>query len=144
MSYRWPTKLSRFGISDPLLKVLVVKYENEIPWQVEVRDEASLAAFVTEVMWPAQLRRMDSSAIGSKRNCLVTPRHVDLELALGNDNELDREVVEILGLIRDESGPEEAREELVKVVNERKLRAFAEWCSHFKTAYCVLTLHVGR
>ncbi len=42
--YRWPAKLKKFGIDDPFLKILVCKYENEneIPWQLEVRDATSL------------------------------------------------------------------------------------------------------
>jgi hypothetical protein len=42
--YLWPTKIRKFGISDPFFKLLVAKYEREIPWQTEVRDEATLNA----------------------------------------------------------------------------------------------------
>ena len=43
LPYRWPTKVKKFGIEDPVLKVLVDKYENEIPWHKErIKDENSL------------------------------------------------------------------------------------------------------
>ncbi len=51
-NYKWPTKIRKFGITDPFLKILVAKYEGEIPWQTQVRNENELRQFVAEQMLP--------------------------------------------------------------------------------------------
>jgi len=127
MTYRWPSKLKRFGITDPSLRMLVAKHENEIPWQVTVRNEADLTAFVAEHMLPRQLQRIALPFEGTKKHCFVLPKHVDLELALATDQTLDEDDVGILSLICDENGPDEARRELARIVNARKAIAFDEW-----------------
>lgn len=31
---QWSSKFKKFGINDPFLQLVTVKYENKIPWQV--------------------------------------------------------------------------------------------------------------
>jgi hypothetical protein len=126
-SYRWPTKIKKFGIEDPFLRFVVAKYENEIPWGKTVNSEATLAAHVEEVMLPRLLDRVAFPPKVGVKHFYVSARDVNLELALSTDMELDQSEIEIVRLIRDEDGTEEAIRALVQVVNERKSVAFEQW-----------------
>ena len=132
---RWPTKLKKFGIADPFLKILVTKYENEIPWQTEVTDEASLQAFVGEKMLPQLLERVAYPPRPGVKHHFITSSHVDLELALTTDQELDRDDIEIIRLIRDEDGTAAAVKSLVEVINTRKAKHFQEWIAFLADCY---------
>ena len=132
---RWPTKLQKFGIEDRFLRVLVTKYENEIPWQTEVRDEASLQLFVVERMLPRLLERVAYPPMPGVKHHFVAASHVDLELALTTDQELDRDDIEIIRLIRDEDGTAAAVKALVEVINTRKARRFQEWIDFLADHY---------
>lgn len=125
--YRWPSKLRKFGITDPCLMWVVAKYENEIPWQAQVRNQDDLAAHVAAAMWPRQRERMVYPPRSVKKSAFVSARHVDLELALTTDQELDRADIEIIRLIRDDDGPLAATAALVEVTNHRKRVAFEAW-----------------
>ena len=126
-AYRWPTKLKKFGITDPCLMWVVAKYENEIPWQKQVNNQEDLAAHVASVMWPRQRERMVYPVQSVKKSAYVAARHVDLELALTTDQELDRSDIEIIRLIRDDDGAAAATAALVEVINQRKRLAFEAW-----------------
>jgi hypothetical protein len=144
--YRWPTKIRKFQISDPFLMLLVSKYENEIPWQKIVRNQEDLVAFVTSSMLPRQLARIEYPPVQGVKHCFVSERDVDLELALTTDQELDREDIEIIRLIRDMDGAGAATAALVDVINNRKRIAFADWRGLLDRGYqsdpgfCVLLL----
>ena len=125
--YRWPSKLKKFGITDPCLMWVVAKYENEIPWQTQVKDQGDLSAYVTAKMWPCQRERMTYPVRSGKKHAFVSAKHVDLELALTTDQELDRTDIEIIRLIRDDDGPDAATAALVEVINHRKRVAFEAW-----------------
>ena len=146
-SYRWPTKLAKFGITDPFLMLLVAKYENEIPWHKErIEDEQSLGDYVSQQMLPKQLKRITWPAEKGSKHCFISARHVNLELALQTDLDIDQEDMEIIGLIKQENGKEEASIALAQIVNQRKVRAFSEWKTLLTTTYatnsalCVLLL----
>jgi hypothetical protein len=133
--YRWPSKLRRYGITDPFLRLLVAKYENEIPWQVEVRDEPTLLRFVEEQMLPRVLRRVDLPVTDESARYYVTRRSVDLQLALTTDPDLDDTDIGVLELIAADDGPEEASDALVELVNARKRQAYQRWSDLFRCHY---------
>jgi hypothetical protein len=145
-SYRWPTKLRRYGITDPFLKLLVAKYENEIPWQIEVRDEPTLLRFVEEQMLPRVLRRVALPITDESARYYVTRRSVDLQLALTTDPDLDDTDIGVLKLIAADDGPEAASDALVELVNARKRQAYQRWTDlvrrHYRSdaAFAVLIL----
>jgi hypothetical protein len=132
---RWPTKLKKFGIEDPFLRVLVTKYENEMPWQTEVTDEASLQLFVAEHMLPRLLERVAYPPRPGVKHHFIAPSHVDLELALTTDQELDRDDIEIIRLIREQDGTAAAVKALVEVINTRKAKRFEEWIDFLTDHY---------
>ena len=79
LTYRWPTKVKKFGIEVPVLKVFVAKYENEIPWQKEeIKDEDSLCRFIQNRMLPDLLNRVTFPAERNIKHCYVSHRNVDL------------------------------------------------------------------
>ena len=47
---KWPVKVKKFGITDPILKFLVARYEKEIPWQTRVKNQETLLNFVKDNM----------------------------------------------------------------------------------------------
>lgn len=144
--YRWPTKVRKFQISNPFFMLLVSKYENEIPWQKDVRNQEDLENFVSSTMLPRQLVRLEYPPAQGTKHCFVSARDVDLELALTTDQELDREDIEIIRLIRDTDGADAATAALVDVINHRKRIAFADWRGLLEREYqsdpgfCVLML----
>ena len=135
-SYRWPTKLAKFGITDPFLMLLVAKYENEIPWHKErIEDEQSLGDYVSQQMLPKQLKRITWPAEKGSKHCFISARHVNLELALQTDLDIDQEDMEIIRLKKQDEGEVEASKALAEVVNIRKTKAFSEWKTLLATTY---------
>ncbi len=147
LTYRWPTKVKKFGIEDPALKVLVAKYENEIPWQKEeIKDEDSLCRFMQNRMLPRLLNRVAFPAERNVKHCYVSHRNVDLEVALATDQELDRDDIDVVRLIKKEDGVEEATKALLEVINTRKASGFKQWTDLIggkyldDPAFCILLL----
>lgn len=134
-NYRWPTKLRRYGIEDPFLKILGSKYESEIPWQVQVRDEKSLVEYVRSCMLPRLLARATFPPQVGVKHLYITESDVDLDAALTSDQELDSIELAVIELIRSEDGEDEARKALAAVVNDRKKRAFQAWTALLEEEY---------
>jgi hypothetical protein len=126
--YRWPTKLKKFGISDPFLKILATKYEKEIPWQVEVRCPDSLKRHVEKVMLPRLLAKTHLPDDGTVNNHLyVTTRDVSLDAAIEAENDHESSELETIEIIRMVEGDASAITALVKFLNDRKFNAFKAW-----------------
>ena len=123
--WRWPQKVSRFRVEDPLLRYVVARYEREIPWHT-VTDAETLAAHVRDVMLPDLLDRVAWPLKPGARHCFVDRRHVDVDLALTTDPELDQRDLAHIGALRRVSEAA-ALSALVDLVNVRKARAFAAW-----------------
>ncbi len=147
-TYRWPTKIKKFGIEHPILKVFVAKYENEIPWQVEkIKDEDSLRNFIQNKMLPRLLERVTFPPARKVKHHYVSHRNVDLEAALITDQELDHEVIDIIRLIKEEDGVDEATKALAVIINKRKASGFKKWVDLIggkyleDSAFCFLLLH---
>lgn len=134
-NYKWPTKIRKFGITDPFLKILVAKYEGEIPWQTQVRNENELRQFVAEQMLPKQIQRITFPAVAGSRHCFVEAKDVNLDLALDAAIGLDAGEIDILKLIREEDGDEHAARELAWQINVNKARAFNSWRKLFEDQY---------
>ncbi len=135
MNYRWPTKIMKFGIDDPLLKIIVAKYENEIPWQVRVKSQDDLFEFVSAVMLPKVCARIAWPPTSGVKHCFVSAHDLDLSRMLDVGLELDSEDIEIVRLLRDENGVVEASEALAYIINKNKLLAFEEWTDLLEKKY---------
>lgn len=126
--YRWPTKLKKFGISDPFLKILATKYEKEIPWQVEVRCPDSLKSHLEKVMLPRLLAKTQLPDDDTASNHLyVTTRDVSLDAAIEAENDHESSELETIEIIRMVEGDASAISALVKFLNDRKFNAFKAW-----------------
>lgn len=137
--YKWPAKLNKFGITDPILKILVAKYEREIPWQTQVRNENDLRQFVAEHMLPKQMQRITFPVAAGSKHCFVEARDVNLKLALEAETGLDASDIEILKLIQEEDGDDSAARQLAWLVNVNKARAFNSWRKLFDEQYAAQT-----
>ena len=49
---QWSSKFKKFGITDPFLKLVTVKYEKSILWQKVVKDELTLNQHIKDVLLP--------------------------------------------------------------------------------------------
>jgi len=58
LNYKWCQKIYRYKIKDPFLKLVVEKYENEIPWDINVRDEKTLNSYLLDTMLPELRKRV--------------------------------------------------------------------------------------
>jgi hypothetical protein len=144
--YRWPTKLKKFSITDPFLKILATKYEREIPWQVVVKDSDTLSLFVEAEMLPTFLRRADYPFLPNSKHFFVTPHHVNLISALQNQEGLNRDEMLKLQQTALEKGENEATKQLVDQINLKKVGAYKTWIRALKDnyanepAFCFLVL----
>ena len=134
-NYRWPTKLKKFGIDDQFLRFLVAKYENEIHWQIEVRNQDTMYSFVQDRMLPGLLSKVEYPPCQGTKHHYVSAKSINLNNALTTDQELDTEDKEIIKLIRDEDGETEASNALLQLVNTRKAKAFQEWIDLLQRKY---------
>ena len=125
--YKYPTKLKKFGIDDPFLNIVVAKYENEISWQTIVKDQKTLLEFIKETMLPELMEKVKWPLEGIKKHFYVTQKHVDVNLALTTDQELDQKQVEIIKNTKKENGINKATELLVHIINSRKKKSFDSW-----------------
>lgn len=132
--HRWPTKVHRYGIRNPFLRMVVAKYEGEIAWS-EVNDERSLENHVRSVMVPRLLARVAYPPREGAKHCFVSRRHVNLASALTRDQDLDLDDKQELAAIRDTQGAAAAEAALVTLVNARKAEGFQAWVSLLEGRY---------
>ena len=126
--YTYPTKLKKFGIDDSFLKILVAKYEKEIPWQVSVKDTESLIVFIKDTMLPKLLKKAEWPPSESKQ-FYINEQTVNLELALTTDQELNREEIEQVRQCKSSKGDSEAIKLLTEFINKHKNESFEKWIS---------------
>jgi hypothetical protein len=133
--HRWPTKLKRFAITDPFLRLVVAKYENEIPWGSTVKDSSTLLAHVKERMVPRLFARVAYPPNEGEKHYYVSRKHIDVDLALKTDQGLRRADIAVVRTTLHQLGRDAAEEKLVEVVNKRKATAFRAWSTFFRKAY---------
>ncbi len=134
--YHWPTKLKKFGIEDPFLKILATKYEKEIPWQVEVRDSDSLIHFVKKVMMPKFLEKLELPHSKTDKNHFYISSHdVSLESTLNAEINRNNDEIQAIELMRKTDGDIEATNALVTLINKTKYLAFQTWIELLEKEY---------
>lgn len=135
IKYRWPTKLRKFRIDNPFLKILVAKYENEIPWQVKVRDSDTLIEYIQAAMLSKLRQRFAYPFTKGTKHTYATAADVDLSAALTADHGLNHDELWFIETMRQEEGDVAATEELVDMVNQGKSRAFESWFEFLERKY---------
>jgi hypothetical protein len=126
--YRWSSKIKKFHISDPFLKFFAEKYEKEIPWQLQVKDETTLNRFIQQTLIPKFMDRIDLSITSDhKKNFYISKHHISLQNALDSQEHSDDADIQNIKLLRMEQGDEKALEALISLINRRKYQAFILW-----------------
>lgn len=133
--YRLPSKLKKFGITDPSAVLLVAKYENEIPWVTGVKDEVTLIEHVRSHMLPALLGQVVYPVKPGARHAFIDEGDVDLEQALSPVQELDQHDVEAIRTCREREGDAAAVHALVDAVNRTKASGFKVWVDELQARY---------
>ena len=156
---QWSSKFKKFGITDPFLKLLTVKYENSITWPV-VKDELTLNQHIKDVLLPDLKKKTiwNEAYNQSSKSLFVGDDHLDVEQILETDEFSDDELSEVTVHLNDigyydeyvETGqiPEsESREEyeigcmefaayaLATIINNRKEDAFKIWFDNVQKKY---------
>jgi hypothetical protein len=134
-TYRYPSKLKKFGIDDPFLNVLVAKYENQIPWQTRVKDSDSLNSFIKEQLLPTFLKRIAFPINKTEKHYYISSRSVNLELALTTDLELNQANIKLVRECKIKNGDAAAVELLANLINQNKKKAYYQWKSLMAKEY---------
>lgn len=94
---QWSSKFKKFGITDPFLKLLTVKYENSIPWQTVVKDELTLNQHIKDVLLPDLKKKTiwNEAYNQSSKSLFVGDDHLDVEQILKTDEFSDDEYSEV-------------------------------------------------
>ena len=157
---QWSSKFKKFGITDPFLKLITVKYENSIPWQTVVTDELTLNQHIKDVLLPDLKKKTiwNEAYNQSSKSLFVGYDHLDVEQILETDEFSDNDVREVTMHLTDieyydeyvetEQIPEsQSREEyeiecrdfaayaLATVINNRKKAAFKIWFDDVQKKY---------
>jgi hypothetical protein len=153
---QWSSKFKKFGITDPFLKLLTVKYENSIPWQTVVKDELTLNQHIKDVLLPDLKKKTiwnQAYHVGSK-SLFVRSSDLDIEQILETD-ELTADEKSIINLhldLGDEYDDEDSEfymspEEIEKfyrdhvapklqdILNKKKEAAFKVWFDNVQKKY---------
>ena len=156
---QWSSKFKKFGITDPFLKLLTVKYENSITWPV-VKDELTLNQHIKDVLLPDLKKKTiwNEAYNQSSKSLFVGDDHLDVEQILKTDEFSDDEYSEVTQYLNGidnydeyvETGqiPEsQSREEyeigcmefaayaLATIINNRKEDAFKIWFDNVQKKY---------
>lgn len=134
-NYRWPSKLRKFKIDDPFQRLLVAKYEDDIPWQSPVVDPASLDDYLNNHLLPELLGRVAYPPLERSKHYYLSSSATDLQFVLDTDQELDAAEIEILQLIAVEDGEAVAASALLEILNTRKRDAFEQWVELLNEKY---------
>jgi hypothetical protein len=153
---QWSSKFKKFGITDPFLKLLTVKYENSIPWQTVVKDELTLNQHIKDVLLPDLKKKTiwnQAYHVGAK-SLFVRSSDLDIEQILETD-ELTADEKSIINLhldLGDEYDDEDSEfymspEEIEKfyrdhvapklqdILNKKKEAAFKIWFDNVQKKY---------
>jgi hypothetical protein len=153
---QWSSKFKKFGITDPFLKLVTVKYENSIPWQTAVKDELTLNQHIKDVLLPDLKKKTiwnQAYHVGAK-SLFVRSSDLDIEQILETD-ELTADEKSIINLhldLGDEYDDEDSEfymspEEIEKfyrdhvapklqdILNKKKEAAFKVWFDNVQKKY---------
>lgn len=156
---QWSSKFKKFGITDPFLKLITVKYENSIPWQTVVKDELTLNQHIKDVLLPDLKKKTiwnEAYHVGAK-SLFVRYSDLDVEQILETDeltrDEMRRVAIHLDFGYEDEDEKDEEDEnymsreeaemhckelaafELETILNTKKEAAFKVWFDNVQKKY---------
>jgi len=155
---QWSSKFKKFGITDPFLKLLTVKYENSIPWQTVVKDELTLNQHIKDVLLPDLKKKTiwNEAYNQSAKSLFVGYDDLDVEQIMETDEFSDDERSEVTVHLNDLGYYDEyfktgqitesfeeytivvmdfAAYALATIINNRKEDAFKIWFDNVQKKY---------
>jgi hypothetical protein len=157
---QWSSKFKKFGITDPFLKLVTVKYEKSILWQEVVKDELTFNQHIKDVLLPDLKKKTiwNEAYNQSAKSLFVGYDHLDVEQILETDEFSDDEYSDVTIYLNDigyydeylktEQIPKSlSREEyeiecrdfaayaLATILNKRKEAAFKVWFDNVQKKY---------
>jgi len=135
-TFSYPSKVKKFGIEQIHLKFIVAKYENEIPWQTEVKNETTCIAFIKSTLLPTLIKRATWPLVDSQQKHFFTEeKHLNLALALRNEHDMNTTEFDKLKLIHKNNGEKAALKFLCEIVNKKKFEGFSQWITFMQSKY---------
>ncbi len=136
----WSSKFKKFGINDPFLKLITIKYEKNIPWQTVVKDEVTLNIYLRDILIP-ELKNKTIYGVYDKRiskSFFVYYEDLDVEQILQTDELTaeEKESVNIkLNIEENRHTNAEGAKKLAFILNKRKEASFQSWFEILKKKY---------
>jgi hypothetical protein len=127
--YTWSTKLKKFGITDPFLKIVVEKYENEIYWGKDVTDSISLNTYIQNVLFKKLIDKVNAKT----SNYYIKSKNLNIDLDHIFE-ETTNETVKLCDIL-DKKGEYGVKKYFVNKVNNSKKRAFLKWINLITEEY---------
>jgi hypothetical protein len=147
---QWSSKFKKFGINDPFLQLITIKYEKQIQWQDKVKNEDTFNAFIREFMLPELIKKTiwDPNAEKSSKSLFIHFSSINPDSSLENDaltpeeKDIVKEHLKKINMYKTlfESGEvnstfneykracrKMAAQYIASLFNERKARSYENW-----------------
>ena len=134
INYRYPSKIKKFSINDPFLKILVTKYEKEIPWQTIVKNQDSLNKYVKETML-SSIYKYSKGDIYLSRKYFIDESVINLEQELNLNQIPDLVQLNNFKKMRVEKGDDSVKRLITTIKNNQKRFAFESWVKLMRKNY---------
>jgi hypothetical protein len=117
------SKIQKYQITDPALKLFIYKYEDLVPWD-QMRHQDDIENFIH-----GHLVRKLHGLIrpDSEDNIYMKPEDINIEEEFQN-NPNDPHLQEAIRIYR--QNPQEATQKIVGFINEEKQQGFMQWWTH--------------
>lgn len=118
-------KADKYRIEDRVLRFFVGKYEHEIPWSTQVKDEESLRIYIWDTLYPEFIKKTQYPTTVTD-HFYVNSKHVDVMSCLTGDAPcpVDPDKLRRVYTLGD---VQSATQFLVDGINQIKYDAFNEW-----------------
>lgn len=128
-------KADKYRIEDRFLRFFVGKYEHEIPWSTQVKDEESLRIYIRDTLYPEFIKKTQYPTTVTD-HFYVTSKHVDVMSCLTGDapSPVDPDKLRRVYTLGD---VQSATQFLVDGINQIKHNAFKEWIDLLDKRYSV-------
>ncbi len=134
---KWPVKVKKFNIKDPIMKMFVAKYESLIPWQEKVKNENDLKIYIERVMLKELFDQIDLKKFKkTNKGYFVTENDIGSDLVKNPDRlNLPENVILKAKEILKVDGFDRARSFITDEINKMKEKSLKSWRRRVKLAF---------
>ena len=134
---KWPVKVKKFNIKDPIMKMFVAKYESLIPWQEKVKNENDLKIYIEKVMLKELFDQIDLKKFKkTNKGYFVTENDIGSDLVKNPDRlNLSKNVILKAKEILKVDGFDRARSFITDEINKIKEKSLKSWRRRIKLAF---------